>query len=222
MGALPLPSGIVRAARIGAGARIAPAPATWTFADLAGRFVELSGLGNSACMSMAMGVVLDAQRNGEPATWVTRTDSCFYPPDAAAGGVDLEALAVIRVPDDRAIVRAADRLARSGAFGIVVLDLGAGSDPATALGRGRPATVSMAMQSRLRGLAQRHDMVVLCLTRKPERQASIGSLISLRGEPTRARDGEDRFVCTLHALKDKQRGPGWRITERFRGPEGLH
>jgi recombination protein RecA len=222
MGALPLPAGIVRAARIGTGTRIAPAPASWTFDDLAGRFVELSGLGNSACLSMALGVVLDAQRSGEPAAWVTRTDSCFYPPDAAASGLDLEALAVIRVPGNREIVRAADRLSRSGAFGIVVLDLGAGSDPATALGRGRPARVSMAMQSRLRGLAQRHDMVVLCLTRKPERQASIGSLISLRGEPLRERDGEDHFLCTLHALKDKQRGPGWSVTESFRGPEGLH
>ena len=222
MGALPLPSGIVRAARIGSGTRLAPAPARWCFADLAGRFVELSGLGDSACLSMALGVVLDAQRNGEPAAWVTRPDSCFYPPDAAAGGVDLEAFAIIRVPDDRAIVRAADRLARSGAFGIVVLDLGAGSDPATALGRGRPARVSMAMQSRLRGLAQRHDMVVLCLTRKPSRQASIGSLVSLRGEPHRQRDGEDHFSCTLQALKDKTRGPGWSVTETFRGPEGLH
>jgi recombination protein RecA len=121
MGALPLPAGIVRAARIGTGARIVPEPASWTFDDLAGRFVELSGLGNSACLSMALGVILDAQRSGEPAGWVTRTDSCFYPPDAAASGIDLEALVVVRVPGDREIVRAADRLARSGAVGLVVL-----------------------------------------------------------------------------------------------------
>jgi recombination protein RecA len=222
MGALPLPSGIVRAARIGSGARIAPAPASWSFAELAGRFTELSGLSDSACLTLSLGIVLDAQRNGEPTAWVTREESCFFPPDASSGGIDLDALAVVRVPDDRAVVRAADRLARSGAFGMVVLDLGAGADPATALGRGRPARVPMAMQSRLRGLAQRHDMVVLCLTRKPGKQPSIGSLISLRGEGHRAREGEDLFRCTLHALKDKQRGPGWKITETFRGPAGLH
>ena len=39
---------------------------------------------------------------------------------AWARGADLEALAVVRLPDDRAIAHAADRLVRSGGFGLDV------------------------------------------------------------------------------------------------------
>lgn len=221
MSALPLPSGIVRAARIGATEQLVPAPASWSHAELSGRFTELSGLGDSACLTLACSAVLDAQNHGEPVAWVTLQESCFYPIDVAASGVDIEALAVVRVPDDGALARAADRLARSGGFGMLVLDLGAGADNATALGRRRPR-VSMAMQARLRGLAQHHDMAILCLTRKGSEQSSLGSLVSLRGQAHRQRQGEDLFVCTLRALKDKQRGPGWTTATTYRGPTGLH
>lgn len=221
MAALPLPSGIVRAARIGAAEQLAPAPASWSHAELAGRFTELSGLGDSACLTLACSAMLDAQHHGEPVAWVTLRDSCFYPLDVAAGGIDVEALAVVRVADDRTLVHAADRLARSGGFGMLVLDLGAGADNATALGRRQPQ-VSMAMQARLRGLAQHHDMAILCLTRKSSEQTSLGSLVSLRGQARRHRQGEDRFLCALQALKDKQRGPGWTTAATYRGPTGLH
>src|SRR5262249_56189918 len=85
-------------------------------------------------------------------------------------GVDLDALAVVRVPAPADILRAADMLARAGAFGLLVLDVGA-------------ADVPMAAQSRLLGLAQKHDAAVLFLTKKTG--ASLGSLISLRGEARR-------------------------------------
>ena len=39
------------------------------------------------------------------------------------GGIDLDALPVVRVPDARAAGRAADHLVRSGGFGLVVIDL---------------------------------------------------------------------------------------------------
>lgn len=219
--ALPLPSGIVRAARIGTAEQLAPAPASWSHAELAGRFTELSGLGDSACLTLAISAVLDAQRHGEPVAWVTLRESSFYPLDAWAAGVDLDALVVVRVPDDRAVAHAADRLARSGAFGMLMLDFGAGTDSATTLGR-RRARVSMAMQARLRGLAQHHDAAILCLTRKGTEQPSLGSLVSLRGQARRHRQSEDQFLCALHAIKDKQRGPGWTATATFRGPTGLH
>lgn len=217
---LPVPSGLVRAVRLGNLAPITPSPASWCLEELKGRLTEISGLGDSACLTLAFSIVLDAQQQGETSAWVTRSESSFFPLDAAASGVDLEALAVVRLPDDRSIIRATDKLARSGGLGLVVFDLGSGSDKATALGRARPPYMSMAMQARLRSLANRHDMAMLCLTRKPSATSSLGSMVSLRGTAHRARQ-DGNFVCRLHMLKDKQRGPGWDYTETLRGPDGL-
>jgi recombination protein RecA len=168
-------------------------------AALAGR---LCSLGGRAALTLAFHVVLEAQRAGEPAAWVQRAAG-FFPPDAAEGGVDLDALVVVRAPDTKAMVRAADQLARSGAFGLLVIDLGDGAE------------VPMPLLSRLLGLAQKHETAVLFLG-----SASLGSLISLRADSTRiAIDGE--FECELRAVRDKRRAPDWTFKERFRGPAGL-
>lgn len=217
----PLPvEGLVRAVRLGADPAREPGPASWCLRELAGRLIEISGLGDSACLTLALSLVLDAQHQGETTAWITRRESCFHPPDAWAGGVDLEALAVIRVPDDGAVLHAADRLARSGGFGLVVLDLAAGDDMATALGR-QPTRVPTAAQARLRALAHHHDTTILCLTRKPEGTASLGSLFSLYARARRQRTADGWFRCDLEVLKDKRRGTGWEGAETFRGPDGL-
>lgn len=218
--AVSIPSNIVRAVRIGSLGTIAPTPARWCLQELCGRLTEISGLGDSATLTLAFSVVLDAQHQGETLAWVTRSESSFFPPDAWASGADLEALPVVRMPDDRSVVHATDKLARSGGFGLVIFDLGSGNDKATALGRARPPRLPMAMQARLRSLAYRHDMAILCLTRKAASVPSIGSMVSLRGMARRDRQ-DDRFVCRLHMLKDKHRGPGWVHTETVRGPDGL-
>ena len=181
----------------------------WNLAGLAGRLVELSGAEDSASLTLAFGLVREAQLMNEPVAWVALETHTFYPPDAAAGGVDLDALAVIRVGREREIVHAADLLARSSAFGLIVLDLGAGR-------------VAMSAQSRLLGLAQKHNVVLLFLTHKPENQPSLGSLIALRGQTSRRRSADDEFTCTLRVVKDKRRAPGWEHTEVCRGPSGLH
>jgi recombination protein RecA len=177
----------------------------------------VSGIGAVAALTTAVGVVLEAQVEGEPVAWIgisrspdgSRTpSSTFYPPDLADSGVDLEALIVVRAPSIAHAGRAADRLLRSGGFGLIVLDLGANAE------------LPMALQGRLVGLAQRHDAAILCLTEKASDASSIGSMVSLRAEALRARDG-DRFALTLRAIKDKQRGPGWMHGERLRGPAGL-
>src|SRR3972149_1334507 len=116
----------------------------------------------------APGLLRGAQRQGEPAAWITREESTFYPPDMAEGGVDLDALVVVRVPGSLAVARAADRLVRSGGFGLVVLDLGVNAEIPTPL------------QSRLAGLAQKHHTALLCLTEKSSGAPSLGSLVSLR------------------------------------------
>ena len=206
--AIPVPR---RPAGRGEGA----APAGWSFAALAGRFVELSAGWNSAALTLATTLVWQAQWAGEPVAWIMEEHSGFYPPDVAANGVDLAALAVVRVPNSTARVpgndaaRAAGRLARSGAFGLIVLDLGPW------------ARVPPALQGSLVQQAQRHGTAILCLTEKLRRAPSLGTLVALRGQARRQRRGPDRFACALDICKDKRRGPGWTHEEEAHGPPGL-
>ncbi|HKU41666.1 MAG TPA: hypothetical protein VJR89_26090 [Polyangiales bacterium] len=191
-------------------------PPQFSLAELAGRLVELSGDGASAVLTWAVGLVLDAQAAGEPVAWLGSDASSFYPPDAAESGVDLESLLVVRVnahararPLAEQLASAAERLLRSGAFGLCVLDLGPG------------AQLAQSAQSRLLGLAQRHAAAVLCLTHKAESSPSLGSLVSLRASAVRVWLGSDRFACELRVHKDKRRGPVWSQREVCRGPLGL-
>ena len=183
-------------------------PARWSLADLGGRLVELSAAGSTASLTLAFRLVLDAQSSGEPVAWVTTTESSFFPPDAAEGGVDLVALVVVRVPNARAVARAADKLLRSGAFGLIVLDLGAGDLPTP-------------LQMRLAALAQKHHTALLCLTEKTPEAPSLGSLVSVRIHARKRRIGPDQFGCELTVIKDKRRGPTWNYREVCRGPAGL-
>ncbi len=183
-------------------------PARFCLEGVAGTLVELSASGASACLTFAFSLVLDAQRRGEPVAWLTPEQHVFFPPDAAASGADLDALVLVRLADARRLPRAAEQLARSGAFGLLLLDLG-------------QAPVPQAMLTRLTGLAQKHGTAIVFLTAKEASVPSLGSLVSLRGEVRRKRVTDGRFRCELHALKDKRRGPGWRHHEHFDGPAGL-
>ena len=187
--------------------------APWGLAALRGRLVELSARGATATLTTAIDLVLEAQVAGEPVVWIMLANGSFYPPDVADTGVDLAALVVIRAGDATGAARAAERVLRSGAFGLVVLDL-------SAAGAGAHE-ISMAHQGRLVTLAQAHDAAVVCLTEKPAETASLGSLVSLRAEALRARSGGADFELTLRALKDKRRGPGWTRKLKARGPAGF-
>ncbi|MBX3156360.1 MAG: recombinase A [Deltaproteobacteria bacterium] len=193
----------------------------WGLAALRGRFVELSARGATATLTAAFELVLEAQTTGEPVAWISLAKSTFYPPDAADGGVDLAAMVVVRAPGAIAAARAAERLLRSGAFGLVILDLDGAEGPPVAERLAQPAELSMSIQGRLVTLAQAHDAAVVCITEKSADTASLGSLVSLRAEALRSRDGEGRFGVTVRALKDKRRGPGWTRASKLRGPPGL-
>jgi recombination protein RecA len=209
--------------------RAAPAAAPWSLGEISGRVVELSGGVDSAVLTVATGLVLQAQQAREPVAWIARA-ATFFPPDLAESGVDLEALVVVRAPPlasggggpetppPRWLAQqlgAAERLLRSGAFGLVVLDLG----PIAAL--------SLPAQTRLASLAQKHDCALLCLTeeqsQKKSRQGSLGSLVSLHAVARRraAPAAAGRYSCEVCVLKDKRRGPGQVHTEVCRGPTGL-
>ncbi len=76
--------------------------AEWSLRQLAGRFAEISGSNATAALTLACGLVRDAQKRGEPVGWATSTESSFYPPDVAQLGMDLWALVVVRVPKPNA------------------------------------------------------------------------------------------------------------------------
>jgi recombination protein RecA len=177
--------------------------------QLAGRLTELSSWGNSTALTLAVELVLQSQQEGEPVAWVTAPQATFYPPDVARCGVDLDALPVVRVPDGPAAARAADKLIRSGAFGLIIVDLGSH----------RP--IPIPLQSRLLGLVGKHQTALLFLTEKQSEAPSIGSLVSLRAQATRRQTAENRFACDVKILKDKRRGPGWSHVEMRHGPAGL-
>ncbi|HEU0032079.1 MAG TPA: recombinase A [Kofleriaceae bacterium] len=184
----------------------------WTLGALRGRFVELSARGASATLTAAIGLVAEAQAESEPVAWImSAAQGTFYPPDAADSGIDLAALVVVRVPDLATAPRAAERLLRSGAFGLVVMDFGGIAN----------VEIPMAHQGRLVTLAQAHDAAVVCITEKADDTGSLGSLVSLRAEARRAGVlGARDFEVSVRVLKDKRRGPGWSRTIKARGPAG--
>ncbi len=186
-----------------------PVPSEWNLDLLSGRFAELSSEGETASISAAVSIILEAQQREEPAAWVAVGPSSFFPPDVAASGIDLDSLPVIRVTHTFSAARAADWLLRSGGFAVVVLDLGTDWE------------MQLPVQARLTALAKKNRTALLCMTKKRRNVPSIGSLVSIRGEARAKKTGFDKFTWEIHILKDKRRGPGWSYGEESRGVEGL-
>ncbi|MFW5717701.1 MAG: recombinase A [Spirochaetota bacterium] len=212
----------------------------WGLSALRGRLTELVGGADSANITIAARLILHAQREGDFAAWVATHRDVFFPPDVAAAGIDPAALPVVwAVPEEasprsagrlnaaeRSVTtigtrprmarsatrasRAAERLLRSGAFGLVVIDLA------------RDLTLSAASQGRLVRLAEHHDAQVLILRRKREDGIYSGSLVTVRAESSCERIGPGRFRATITNTKDKREGPGWTTSEEFDGPPGLY
>ena len=182
----------------------------WSYRGLVGGVVEVSGQGPSAALSATFEVLSEAQHAGELCAWICADVPPFFPPDAVDAGIDLAALAVIQVPSAQDAGRVADKLARSGGLGLIVLDVGKDLRlPAPLLGR-------------LTRLAKVHRVAVICLTEKPERAPSLGAMVSLRVSVSRTRSPQGGlFRCTVRAIKDKRRGPGWEKGGLSYGPSGL-
>lgn len=205
----------------------------WGLEALAGRLVEISGHRAAANLTVAFGLVLEAQRKGEPVAWVTLDGSTFFPPDAAESGIDLTRLVVVRVQDARGAARATVELTRSGGFDLVVLDLGPEAlqkethEPPAKKTTPRPprryrrvaSAVSVPLITKLVGLAQKTKTAVVILTDKTSEASSLSSLVSLRAETKRNPDALSEIEIAI--LKDKRRGPGRRYREVFREPAGL-
>ncbi len=186
----------------------------WCFTEVAGRLVEVSSKpGPTAALTLAVALLSDAQRRGETVAWVGPQASLFFPPDAARAGVDLAALPIVRVPRARDVPRAAERLVRSGAFGLVLLDLTAA---------GARVRVPPALLNRLAALAREHDAAVVCLTEKPDEAPSLGPLVSLRAAARRGAPeaGAGDYLAILGMLRDRRRPGRWQDALPCEAPEG--
>lgn len=199
----------------------------WSYKNLSGRLIELGGGNNAAPLTAAVGLVLDAQKKGETAVWITSRQSCFFPPDVADGGVDLDALVVIRLHGPSDTFAVADKLIRSSGFGLVVMDLDGFVE----------SSFSSSMWSRLANLARKHNTAVVLL--KKSRQNKQGTLpcVSLSAittakrvstEPQRPRlfvpDGHISpciYKVTITTTKDKYHASNWSWEETCYGPDGL-
>lgn len=168
-----------------------------TYQQLQGRLAELTG---PALLTVAVHLVLQAQACQEAVAWVGTRESSFYPPDLARAGVDLQSLAVLRLPEARAGPRAAARLLQSGGFGLVVLEA--------------TQALPMPLLTRTTGLLKKHRSVLLVLTRT---ESKSGSLVSWRAHARYSHTTE----VVVHVLKDKQQGPGARSCHQVALPAGL-
>lgn len=181
----------------------------FTLAALSGRLVELGACRPSACLSLSCSLLLEAQGNSVPAAWISVTRDTFFPPDLAANGVNLSILPVVWMPDARCAVQAADWLLRTGAFGLIVIDLY------------RNSRLPQSLQARLAQPARRHACAVVFLTVKPEAAPSLGSMISLYARVRRSRCKGGGFRLALQVEKDKRRAPVWEHVEYVDGSPGL-
>jgi recombination protein RecA len=99
-------------------------------------------------------------------------------------------------------------LARSGAFGLVLVDLGS-------------FVPTLGVLSRLAGLARAHEAAIVLMTEKSPERASLGSVVSLRADVSSGRAADGSFATTLAVTRDRVRATPWRIVEPRRGPPGL-
>lgn len=209
-----------------------PREVPWGLPLLVGRLTEISGSGASGVLSCALGLVAEAQRNetryGPPA-WVGSTGSLFFPPDAVRAGVSPERLVLLRLPSPAARFHAATSLVRSGAFGLVVVDLAdPGRAPAGLTGEGSPFRSGGGIPplARLAGLARKKRSAVVTLTEKPPTAPSLDPRVLGRYDASHAEDG-----LLLTVVKDKRRGddplshpplpPGFRFSEECDVPSGM-
>ena len=170
--------------------------------ELTGRLVELTPGPRSANLTLLCQLIKQAQILNETSAWVSQNPAPFYPPDFYEGGIDLDALAFIRVPSTQMALRAADHLIRSGAFGLIVLDLVAR----------RP--LLQGVLGRLLRMADRSRAALICLSDKP---GAFGSLVSLR----LSAKVNDLTHLDVRITKDKRSGPGRQYRAMVNGAPGL-
>jgi hypothetical protein len=195
---------VFRAARL----KSATGGGSWRFDSLVGVLAEVSEEAPSGALSFVAEIIAEAQGQNEPVAWVAGTQSIFFPPDLVERGVDLSAVAVIRVGGEPDSLTAVEWLVRSGSIGLVVVDC-----------EGR-WNVSDGPLGRIQKLAERNLCAVVFLTRKDRTEPSLGSRISFRGCVTSSSAGP--FVIDVHTVKDKRSNSSSRQSRQYHGPSGMY
>lgn len=190
-----------------------------------GRIVELSGaIGGgfgTTRTTTTVSILRHAQAEGETTAWVMAQDAPLYPPDLQEAGIDLDALVVVHVPVAAlpyGPCRAAELLLRSGAFGLLVIDLS---------GLALPSATLSAWLGRMLGLARQHESRVVLLTEKPITADSLGTLVGVRIESHlhRAQTHDiplvPLFTVEHQVIKNKSGAPFDVAHDVHRAPDGV-
>lgn len=161
-----------------------------------GQVLELSGQAPGK-LSVVTQLVRRAQQCREVVAYVAPCGGPFpYGPDLVASDIDLAALICVRMPASagaHGLVRAAEVLLRSGAFGLVVLELGVDIPSG-----------ELTWQTRLLGLVRHHATRLILMTASSSQSPSIGPLVSLRTESQLTREARaNRVVVEQRVLKSK-------------------
>ena len=171
-----------------------------------GHITEIVGCMSSGKTALALSLVAQQTRTGQLAAFIDGTHQ-LYPPAAAAMGVELARLLVVKPPvvTHRNLVRAAEIIAQSRAFGLVVIDL----PQAVAIDR-VPAR-------RLRTAAQRTSTAVVALATRSGSVDGASARLSLearrgnRGQLSIAKGGNSslqiEFPLTHHRFDDSPPRP---------------
>jgi hypothetical protein len=171
-----------------------------------GRIVTIAGSSSSGKLSVALAAVAQATTGGACCAFID-TSGEFFPPSAAACGIDLDRLLVVRAPPPT-VPRATCVTVQSRAFALVVLDLspspgatrGAvpgvarGAVPGVARGavpgvaRGAVPDLTAAQARRLGALCRESDVTLLALG-TPAVLRSLAPAATLRLRATRSPTG---------------------------------
>ncbi len=178
----------------------------WT--AVRGRLVEMRADAGAAVLSAVTTLVWQAQRAGEPVAWVHGGTASPFVQDLVAAGIDVGAVVSVRLHRELDALRAAERLLRSGGFGLMVIDIQRG------------ITLGATEAGRLARLADVQDCAVILIAEQPVSPAA-GSLVSLRAEVSRVRLSDGRFERRIRVVRDKRTAREWTVTEVVDGPDGL-
>jgi recombination protein RecA len=161
-----------------------------------GQALELCGEAASGRTSLALRAVASAHREQRLCAWVDGPKE-LYPPAAAAMGVDLSRLLIVRPKEPSQLAWTAVQLARSGAFSCVVLDLNQG----LAGGKSSGVRLSLAEGKKLADAAFRGGSLLLLLSSP---NAPADGVTRMRTESL----GPDGFA--VEVVRSRQGGLGTR------------
>jgi recombination protein RecA len=144
-----------------------------------GQALELCGEAASGRTSLALRAVASAHREQRLCAWVDGPKE-LYPPAAAAMGVDLSRLLIVRPKETSQLSWTAVQLARSGAFACVVLDLTQGLASGASGGKSSGVRLSLAEGKKLADAAFRGGSLLLMLSSP---NAPADGVTRMRTEP---------------------------------------